>query len=178
MRTKVILLSIPLLLGSGFASNWKADASKAKVEFSVKGPFGTVHGNFTGLKASIQFDVKDPAAGSITASIDAKTVSSGVGMRNHHLRDEQQWLNTDKYPTISFKSSKIRKSANGFVASGDLTLKGTTKPVEIPFTFSPSGKSGVFKGQFSIRREDYQCGKDGGSVGDNITLNLEVPVSQ
>ena len=178
MKAKIILLFLPLVFGSAFGVNWKADAAKAKVEFSVKGPFGTVHGNFTGLKASIQFDEKDPAAGSITASIDAKTVSSGVGMRNHHLRDEEQWLNTNKYPTISYKSSKIRKSANGFVASGELTLKGITKPVEIPFTFSPSGKNGVFKGQFSIRREDYQCGKDGGSVGDDITLNLEVPVSQ
>jgi polyisoprenoid-binding protein YceI len=178
MRTKMILLPLVLLIGSESA-NWNADASKAKVEFSIKGPLGTVHGNFTGLKATIQFDVKDPGAGSISASIDPKTVSTGIGMRNHHLRSEEQYLNTDKYPLISFRSKKIEKTGNGYTANGELTLKGVTKPVQIPFTFSPSGNSGVFKGQFVIKRGDFNIGgKPGGSVGDDITISLEIPVSQ
>src|SRR6201992_4071566 len=153
MRTKMILLPLALLMVSD-TGNWNADAENAKVEFSIKGPFGTVHGDFKGLKATIQFDVKNPEAGSITASIDAKTVSSGNGLRNHHLRTEEQFFNTDKYPTISFKSKKMDKKADGFVALGDLTIKGVTQPVTIPFTFSPNGSSGIFKGTFTIKRED------------------------
>jgi polyisoprenoid-binding protein YceI len=177
MRTKLILLPLALLIGSG-VGNWKADASKAKVEFSVKGPLGTVHGEFTGLKATIQFDVKNPGAGSISASIDPKTVSTGIGLRNHHLRTEEQYLNTDKYPLISFHSRKIEKTANGYTASGDLTIKGVSKPVQLPFTFTPGGNSGLFKGQFVIKREDFNIGKPGGSTGDDVTISLEVPVSQ
>ena len=178
MKIKTILLPVAFLLSPALSGTWNADAAKAKVEFSVKGPFGTVHGNFTGLKASIQFDEKNPAAGSISASIDAATVSSGSGLRNHHLKNEEQWLNTDKYPTISFRSKKIEKSANGYTALGDLTLKGTTKPVQLPFTFTPTGNSGVFKGPFTIKREDYTIGKQGGSVGDDITISLEIPVNR
>ena len=177
---QVWIAMLPLAFAATvFISNWKADAAKAKVGFSVKGPFGTVHGNFTGLKCTIQFDEKDVAGSSITASIDPKTVSTGVGLRNHHLREEEQYLNTDKYPEISFHSKKIVKTAGGFNADGELTLKGVTKPVQIPFTFSPSGgDAGVFKGSFNIKREDYNIGKPGGSVGDDITISLEVPVSK
>src|ERR1700742_451680 len=123
MRTKIILLPLALLIGSG-PGNWTADASKAKVAFSIKGPLGTVHGNFTGLKATVQFDANNPAAGSISASIDANTVSTGIGLRNHHLKSEEQYLNTAKYPEISFHSKKIEKTGNGFTAVGELTLKG------------------------------------------------------
>jgi polyisoprenoid-binding protein YceI len=174
----MILLPLLLLIGTE-SGTWKADPSKAKVEFSIKGPLGTVHGDFTGLKATIQFDPKNPAAGSISASIDPKTVSTGIGLRNHHLRSEEQYLNTDKYPLISFHSKKIEKTGSGYTASGDLTLKGVSKPVQIPFSFSPSGNSGVFKGQFVIKRGDFNIGgKPGGSVGDDITISVEVPVSQ
>lgn len=166
------------LLVSIFAGDWKADPAKAKVQFSIHGPFGTVHGNFTGLKATIRFNEKDPAAGSISASVDAKTVSTGIGLRNHDLRKKEEWFNTDKYPTISFQSKKIEKSANGFVAAGNLTLKGTTKQIQIPFTFNSAGNSGTFKGHFVLKREDFNLGKPGGSVGDEVTVDLEVPVTQ
>ncbi|HEY4065093.1 MAG TPA: YceI family protein [Puia sp.] len=177
MTTKFFLI-LSLLLSGIFAVNWNVDASAAKVSFAIKGPFGTVHGDFTGLKATIQFDEHDLAASSFTASIDARTVSTGIGLRNKHLRNEEQFLNTDKYPAISFHSKKIEKTANGFTAQGELTLKGTTKPVQIPFTFTPNGNAGVFKGQFTIKRADYNIGKPGGSIGDEITVTLEVPVKK
>lgn len=163
---------------AGFVATWKADASKAKVQFSVKGPFGTVHGSFTGLKASIQFDERRPEGGSISASIDPNTISTGIGLRNHDLKHEEKWLNTAKYPSITWHSTKIERSSGSYTALGELTLKGVTKPVKIPFTFSPSGNSGVFKGQFVINREEFGVGNKGGSVGDDVTIILEVPVTK
>src|ERR1700691_4101897 len=159
MKSKNILASLSLITAMVFAGNWNADTPHAQIKFSVKGPFGIVHGSFTGLKATIQFDEKNPAGGTLSASIDANTVSTGIGMRNHDLKNEEIWLNTKKFPEISFHSKKIEKTEKGFKAIGELTLKGTTKPVEIPFTFSGNGSSGVFKGQFTINREEYNIGK-------------------
>jgi polyisoprenoid-binding protein YceI len=173
----MILLPLVFLLGTDPGS-WNADASKSKIEFSIQGMFGTVHGDFSGLKATIRFDTKNPAAGSIAASVDAKTVSTGIGLRNHHLRSEEQFFNTDKYPTISFRSKKIERTGNGYAVTGELTIKDVTRPVQIPFTFNPDGKTGVFKGQFKIQRLDFHLGKPGGSIGDEVTISLEVPVSQ
>jgi polyisoprenoid-binding protein YceI len=172
MKTSAIILGLLL------ATNWTVDTANAKVEFSVHGPFGTVHGTFTGLQATIHFDPNDLPGSSIQASIDAGTVSSGIGLRNHHLKSEEQYLNTDKYPRISYKSTKIEKAGSGYKAVGGLTIKDVTKSVEIPFTFTPGGNTAMFKGAFTFKREDYHIGKDGGSIGDMITINLAVPVKK
>ena len=172
---QILAISAIVFLLPGTAA-WKADTANAKVTFSVHGPFGTVHGSFTGLEATINFDEKNLSTSSITASIDAKTVSTGISLRNSDLRNKEEWLNTDKYPRISFKSKKIEKNDKGFRAMGDMTIKGVTKPAEIPFTFTGKDASGLFQGQLTIKREDYNLGKPGGSVGDVITITLSVPV--
>jgi polyisoprenoid-binding protein YceI len=176
MKFKQILAASAIILMLPGAGNWKADTANAKVNFTVDGPFGTVHGSFKGLEASINFNEKNLSESSIAASIDAKTVSTGVSLRNSDLRNKEIWLNTDKFPRISFKSKKIEKTASGFKVSGDLTIKGITKPVDIPFTFTNKETSGVFAGQFIIKRSDYNLGKPGGSVGSDITVLLTVPV--
>jgi polyisoprenoid-binding protein YceI len=165
---------------SGVAQNWTADASKARVQFTVKGPFpfGTVHGSFSGFKSTIRFDANDLAGSVISASIDAKTVSTGIGLRNRDLREKEEWLDAEKYGEIRYRSAKIEKAGEGYKAIGELTLKGTTRQVEIPFTFDVTGNSGVFKGKFAINREDYKIGKPGGSVGSTVTIELEIPVSK
>ncbi len=117
------------------------------------------------------------ANSSFKASIDAKTVSTGINMRNRDLRNEEEWFNTDKYPRIIFQSKKIEKTAKGYKALGDLTIKGITKPMEMPFTFSGNDANGVFKSQFTIQRMDYKLGKQGGSVGSEVTVTLIVPVT-
>jgi polyisoprenoid-binding protein YceI len=178
MKLTQMIVRSALLVSMGFAGNWNVDSAKAKIFFTVKGPFGVVHGNFSGLKADIKFNEKDLAGSSISASVDAKTVNTGIGLRNHDLRSKEEWLNTDKYPQISYHSKKIEKTATGFKALGELTLKGVTKPEEISFTFTNSGNGGLFKGEFSVKREEFNVGKSGGSVGSVITIGLDVPVKQ
>src|SRR5579872_3425133 len=126
MKWKSTVL-LPVIVGSVlFAGDWKADATKAKVEFHIKSALGSVHGRFTGLKSTIRFDEHDLAGSSIVASIDAKTVSTGIGIRNRHVREEEQFLDANKYPEIRFRSTTIARSGNGFTADGELTLKGVT----------------------------------------------------
>lgn len=179
MKASVLLGGIGIVAaGILTASTWTVDTANAKVAFSVDGPFGTVHGTFTGLQASIRFDPDDLAGSSIEASVDAATVSSGIGLRNHHLRNEEQWLNTDKYPRITFQSTRFEKMATGYKVTGKLTLKTVTRPVDIPFTFARSGNTGEFKGEFSFKRLDFDLGKPGGTVGEVITIDLDIPVKK
>lgn len=176
MTLKLIGATVVFMAGLVLVSNWKTDPATAKISFSVKGPFGTVTGSFSGLKSEIQFDEKNLSGSSISASIDPKTVNTGIGLRNRHLRNEEEWFNTDKYPQIAFHAKKIEKNDNGYNAVGELTIKGTTKPATISFTFTSNGDTGLFKGQFTVKREDFNLGSTGGSVGSIITINLEVPV--
>jgi len=158
-------------------TSWNADPSKAEINFEVSGPFGKVHGSLSGLKSTIQFDEKNLAASSFRASVDPKSISTGIGLRNHDLQKEK-FLDSDNHPLISFQSEKIVKTGTGYKAIGSLTIKGVTRPVEIPFTFTEKVDSGLFKGSFTIHREDFSVGNKGGSVGNEIDINLEVPVTK
>jgi polyisoprenoid-binding protein YceI len=157
------LLAIALLLMPG---PWKADAPASKVAFSVKGPFGMVHGTLNGLRANIDLDGK----GAIEASVDVNTIKTGIGKRDRDLCNESAWFDAAKYPRITFVSHKITKTGNGYAAEGTLTIKGVAKPLTIPFTFDQH----VFHAQFSLNREDYGLGK--GPVGNLVTVDLVVAV--
>jgi len=156
---------------------WNSNASTAQIKFSVSGLFGTVHGDLSGLKSTILFDENNLAASSISASVDSKSISTGIGKRNRDLQKEK-YLNSENYPLLSFRSDKIQKSETGYKAIGSLTIKGVTKHIEIPFIFSEKGNAGVFKGGFTIKRQDYGIGNSGGSIGSTVTIDLEVPVTK
>jgi len=158
-------------------SRWHADAPKAQIKFTIDGPFGNVHGKLGDLKSTIQFDENNLAASSFKASVDPKSISTGIGLRNRDLQKEK-FLDSDRYPLISFQSGKIVKNGTGYKAIGSLTIKGVTRQVEIPFTFTEKASTGVFKGYFTIHREDFGVGNKGGSVGNEIDITLEVPVTK
>lgn len=156
---------------------WNVNAAAAQIKFSVKGPFGTVDGSLGGLKATILFDKDNLAGSSIRASTDPQSINTGIKLRNKDLQKEK-YFNSAKYPLFSFQSDQIQKSGAGYKAIGNLTIKGVSKKVEIPFSFSEKGNAGVFKGSFSIQRQDYGIGKQGGSIGSTVSIDLEVPVTK
>jgi polyisoprenoid-binding protein YceI len=157
---------------------WTVDSAASKVSFSVKGPFGTVHGTLSGLEATVQFSDKDLGSSTMKARIPVKTISTGTGKRDRDLCNEEVWFNVAKYPDITFVSHKFTKTADGYSVEGDLTIKGVAKPATIPFTFVANGAGGVFKGNFIVHRTAYGLGKSGGMVGDEVTISLEVPVKK
>ena len=69
------------------------------------------------------------------------------------------FFDAEKYPLIHFVSYKIEKTTTGYVATGKLTIKETTKDVAIPFTFEGSSNEGTFKGNFEINRTDLRTCK-------------------
>jgi polyisoprenoid-binding protein YceI len=156
---------------------WTVDSAASKINFSVHGPFGTVHGTLSGLEATVQFSEKDPEGGSMKARIPVKTIQTGNGKRDKDLCNEETWFNVAKYPDITFVSHKFAKTGNGYSVSGDLTIKGVVKPATIPFTFVANGAGGVFKGSFTLNRNDFGLGKSG-MVGDVVTISLEVAVKK
>lgn len=172
MKTKIYaVLSLAVLIGSAFTSVntslWKAKPDGYTIKF-VSPKF---EGIFKGLQTDIQFDETNLAASYIKASIDAKTVNTGNGMRNKHAG---QGLESDKYPIIKFESISITKVGNGFEAKGKLTIKDVTKEINLPFTFSKTAEGGVFAGKFSVIPKEYHVEKSG--TPELLEIELNVPV--
>jgi polyisoprenoid-binding protein YceI len=152
-----------------FTANWKVKGDEASVKFTS----GKINGSFSGLKANIVFDKEHPEAGKISASIDVPSIATGFFLKNSHAKDA---LDADTYPTIKFVSASVTKEGTAYVASGGLTMKGVTKPVNIHFTFNEKGNVGVFKGQFKVIPKEF--GIDHNGTPPEVTVDLLVPVTK
>jgi len=131
--------------------------------------------------------VLDRAAktGSVNVTIDTTSVDTGFPLFNSHIQGED-FFDTKKFPTITFKSSKLRFKGDVLAAvDGDLTIKGITKPVTLDVTSfqcmphpmtkkDACGANAVTK----IKRTEFNAGKYAPYVGDDVTLTIAVEASK
>ena len=150
-------------------SNWKVKSDESEITFTSK----KINGSFKGLKAEIVFDKEHPEEAKFSASIDAPSLATGFFLKNMHAKDA---LGVDQYPLIKFVSTSVSKNADGYLAKGNLTMKGVTKPATIHFTFEDKGNQGVFKGTFKVIPKEF--GIDRSGTPDEVMVSLVVPVTK
>lgn len=172
---KKISLIILLVATSiiGFAQT-KQTITKSSVTYQIKNMGFATTGKFGGLEANILFDKAHLATSSIEASVAVKTVDSQDDMRDEHLRKED-FFDVDHYPKITLKSISFKqKGGNNFIGEFDLTIKGKTKRVELPFSFTQKGNTGVFVGSFKLNRLDFGVGDTSMVLSNEATVFLNV----
>ena len=116
---------------------WKIDPAHTSATIAARHlMLTTVRASLSGVTGELEFDPERPEQGSIRLAIPAATVNTGDEKRDGHLRSAD-FLDVEKHPEITFVSTKIRRSDDRFIVTGDLTIRGTTKPVDI--SVEPSG---------------------------------------
>jgi polyisoprenoid-binding protein YceI len=141
---------------------WQIDTSHSSVTAAAKHMMlTTVRGAFSGTSGVIDFDPAKPEAGAIELRIPAASVNTGDEKRDGHLRSAD-FLDAATYPEIVFKSTKITpKGRNEFVVDGDLSIRGTTKPVAVDVELlgiaedPRAGQRAVFDAKFSFDRTQW-----------------------
>jgi polyisoprenoid-binding protein YceI len=111
---------------------WQVDPFHTQVEFAAK-HFGmmTVRGRFNEVSATGTVDPAHPESSSLEVIIDVASLNTHNAQRDNDLRSSY-FLELEKYPTITFKSTRIEPVANDrYAMTGDLTIKGITKPVTL-----------------------------------------------
>ena len=167
-----LTISFNLLLAQ---KQWQVQTSS--VTFKIKNAGLTVDGKFGTLQAVILFDTNDLEKASIEASIETKTINTGIGGRDSHLR-KPDYFDVEKYPKISMKSQKISKLASGnYEGIFNLTIKGNTKEVKIPFSYKENGNAATFAGEFALNRLDYKVGSSSWLMSDNVTIKISLSVT-
>lgn len=170
--TLALLVSLFIPFSVMAQPNWKP--GKATVTFKIRNAGLNVDGSFSGFTGSLVFDPAAPEKARLSASVDAASVDTGIGLRNNHLKKED-YFNVAKYPKITLKSTRIQKKGdNTYVGTFALTLKGTTRTVTIPFTVSQSGETAQFTGEFEINRRDYDVGGGSLLMSNNATITLSI----
>ena len=156
-------------------AQWKFE--KGSTSFSIKNAGLTVNGNFTGIAATVQFDPTHPELARIVASVEVKTLETGIGMRNKHVKGDG-YFDAERFPTIKMMVTKFRKSENQWICTCQLTIKETTKSFEIPVQFVENGKTATLKSLFTINRLDYHVGESSWTMGDLVKIEITANLSQ
>lgn len=159
------------------AQNYVPVDAGSKVHFVIKNFGIKTGGDFTGLKGNIIFDPNNLSTADFNVSVDASTVDTDVESRDNHLRKEE-YFDVKKYPTISFKSTKVTKTnkANYLYMFGNITIKGVTKEIKFPFTVKPENGGYLFEGEFKLNRRDFGVGGSSLSMSDDLTVSLSVVI--
>lgn len=158
---------------------YTVDATHSAALFQVKHfDISFVTGRFTDLSGTISLDRENLSNNSVEIEIRTASVNTDLKKRDKHLRNED-FLDVKKYPTMSFKSSKVTKiNDHQGEITGSFTLHGVTKTITTTVTFLgevdvPWGQHRAgFETAFNIKRSDYGMAKLLGPAGDDIQITL------
>ncbi len=143
LKVKAFLLTF-LFAGVLFAKaeKYSVDQEHTTIGFKIK-HFGisSVTGKFKKYDVDLQWDTTDPLKSAVTATIDTKSIDTGIDKRDNHLRSDD-FFKTEKFPTMTFKGKKVMKVkcskeqkdeeyTTCYNVMGDLTLLSTTKEVTL-----------------------------------------------
>jgi polyisoprenoid-binding protein YceI len=169
-------------------TTWKIDPVHSHAQFKVKHMMiSNVKGEFTGVSGSLKLDGNDIRNSKVEASIDGTTLNTRDAQRDGHLKSPD-FLDVEKYPALTFKSSNITNKGDGELAvEGELTIHGVTRKVVFeveemsPATKDPWGNSRIgLSATTKINRKDFgltwnSALETGGVlVGDEVTITLDV----
>jgi polyisoprenoid-binding protein YceI len=168
------LLSFRFISQTATPQNQEWVVSSSSVKFKIKNAGFTIDGTFSGLTAKIYFDSSKGFGNSIDATIQSKSINTGNGTRDGHLK-KTDYFDVDKFPTINMKATLIPKEKDGsFKGYFKLTIKGKTKDLLVPFTYTEKEGKATLKGAFLINRLDYGVGESSMILSDNVTITIEV----
>jgi polyisoprenoid-binding protein YceI len=195
MRGPVLKLAAVAGLAAGLAlcaqagtTTYQIDPRHSSANFAVAHlMISTVRGEFHGVTGTVVVDDANPANSSVNVTIDATSVDTREPDRDKHLKSDA-FFDVAKYPTMTFKSTKIEKNADGTLKiTGDLTIRGTTKSVVLtatapkPAIKDPWGlQRTAASASTKINRQDFgvawnqKLDSGGVVVGDEIAITLDV----
>jgi polyisoprenoid-binding protein YceI len=143
------------------------------IGFTIKNAGITVSGSLKGLQADILFSPELLPTSKISASIQVNTINTGNNTRDNHLKRDD-YFDAVKYPLINFNSIKLYRKANSYAGLFNVTIKNTTRQVEIPFTYTETDDQATFEANLTIDRRDYDVGGYSLVLSDEVNIHILV----
>lgn len=166
---------------------YKIDPAHSVIGFAVRHlEIAWVEGRFKDFAGTIRYDERDITKSAVEFTAKVESIDTGVAPRDKHLRSAD-FFEVEKYPEMTFKSTRVERGSNGgHVLHGDLTLKGVTKPVALPFTVTGAVKDPGGNTRFGVEarakldRRDYNINfgqalaAGGFSIGHEVNIELHL----
>lgn len=147
--------SLPVLSGDNI---WSVDRSLSKLQFIAEHNGDKFTGSFGTFDAAIKLDLDNPEGGEIHAVIDLSSVDAKDDDRNANL-PSKAWFDVKSFPLATYSSNDIKSSPNGgYIANGELSLKGMKQPVTLNFSVETTGDTAIASGTARFSRTDFSIG--------------------
>ena len=173
----IALFALAFASAAMAADVYTIDPAHSSATFTVRHMMiSTVPGRFSGITGTINYDEKDITKSSVEATIKTATISTDNDYRDKDLKSAN-YFDVEKYPEITFKSTKVEKRGDQLVAIGDFTMHGVTKQIELPFEINKATHPGIAIGataELKLSRKDYGITSGAAMVGDEVKIALSV----
>lgn len=149
--------ALQLASSQSTVGNWDILPEGSHIQFSAKQEGKVFTGEFGEFSGVISFDPASPEAGSIRITVPLKSVEAGSNDRNSTL-PEKVWFSTKAFPTARYTSSDISAQGAGYIAKGELTLKGVSVGLDLPFDLDVDGDMAVMTSTVEMDRTKWNVG--------------------
>ena len=176
------LVSAVSLKSASADQTFQIDSAHSRIGFKVHQAFATVNGHFRQFGGTIELDRQHPERSSVTATIQVKSIDTGIIKRDAHLSGPE-FFNAPKFPEITFKSRSVKQTGpDAGDILGDFTMHGVTKPITLHVKLlTQSGEKTtrwqVMTGPLSRREFGAQFSKtlEGISmISDKVAVDIEI----
>jgi polyisoprenoid-binding protein YceI len=165
---------------SAATSLWSIDPAHSTAQFLVLHlEISDVAGTFTKVSGTATIDDGDLSKSSVSATIDVRSVDTGISMRDDDLKSAD-FFDAATYPTMTFQSTRIWKTGDATAKmTGNLTLHGVTKAVTFDVkdpapTVNQTGARRTAEATATISRKDFGITADPLAIGDDVSITLDV----
>jgi polyisoprenoid-binding protein YceI len=177
---KSLALAIALLTAgttSAFAAEYTVlQADKSSVAFTYEQMGVSMDGHFNKMSGQVSFDPAHPENAKAVLDIDLTSVDTGSPENDDEVGGKS-WFNTGAFPKGHFEATSVKLlGGNKYEIAGTLTIKGVSKDVVAPATFTEQGNTGVFDGTFTLKRGDYSIGEGEWASFDVVASDIKVNV--
>ncbi len=175
-----------LPVSASAADEYTVDPAHSFSEFSIRHlVISNVKGGLPDISGTILYNEKDVSKSSVEITLKVASINTNIKDRDDHLRSTE-FFDAEKYPEITFKSSRVEQTETCLMITGILTIKGIAKEVSFPFELNgpvtdPWGKERIgIQATLTINRQDYglnynQVLEGGGLIiGNNVNIQLNL----
>jgi polyisoprenoid-binding protein YceI len=157
------------------------NSTASTISFTYDQMGSSVYGTFSRFQGSLDFDTVRPELAHARLIIELDSIDAGSSDANTELR-KTAWFDTAVYPQAIFESTRVKDLGNNrYQIAGNLTLRGLTREVAVPVLLKAENAIGIFDGQLTLKRSDFNIGEGefaSGVVSDDINIRFRMVAPQ
>jgi len=174
MKKIILALALATAFSAQAVEYTQVQPDKSAINFTYKQMGVAVDGKFRKFTSQLNFDPTKPTAAKATFEVELASVDTGAPEGDQEVAGKP-WFNTKAFPTAKFVSGTVKPlGGNKYEVAGQFTIKGKTQDVVVPATFTPQGNTGVFDGNFTIRRADFSIGEGSWAKFDIVANDVVI----